>query len=99
MDGVITFIDDAYAKPKQAIVQVKSRHVKSGDIRDLKGTLDREQAALGVFVTLEPAQTGGDRALHKWKTARESAVSHLHTAPATTAVSIPISVGKEQVLP
>ena len=48
---------------------------------------------------LEPAQTGGDRAVHKWKTARESAVSHLHTAPATTAASIPISVGKEQVLP
>ena len=54
MDGVITFIDDAYAKPKQVIVQVKSGHIKSGDIRDLKGTLDREEAALGVFVTLEP---------------------------------------------
>jgi site-specific DNA-methyltransferase (adenine-specific) len=54
MDGVITFIDDAYAKPKQVIVQVKSGHVKSGDIRDLKGTLEREKAALGVFVTLEP---------------------------------------------
>jgi len=25
-----------------------------GDIRDLKGTLEREKAALGVFITLEP---------------------------------------------
>ena len=35
-------------------LQVKSGRVKSGDIRDLVGTLDREKAALGVFITLEP---------------------------------------------
>ena len=34
-------------------MQVKSGHVKSGDIRDLHGTLDREGAAIGVFITLE----------------------------------------------
>lgn len=55
IDGVITFIDDAGGKPKQVLVQVKSGHVKSGDIRDLKGTVEREKAALGVFVTLEAA--------------------------------------------
>jgi site-specific DNA-methyltransferase (adenine-specific) len=54
VDGVITFLDDATGKPKQAIVQVKSGHVKSGDIRDLKGALEREKAALGLFITLEP---------------------------------------------
>ena len=27
--------------------------VKSGDIRDLRGTVEREKAALGVFITLE----------------------------------------------
>ena len=27
--------------------------VKSGDIRDLRGTVERENAAIGVFVTLE----------------------------------------------
>ena len=31
------------------------RHVKSGDIRDLVGTVDREGAAIGVFITLEKA--------------------------------------------
>ena len=35
------------------IVQVKSGKVKSGDIRDLKGTAEREKAAIGVFITLE----------------------------------------------
>ncbi len=52
IDGVITFID-ADGEPKRVIVQVKSGHVKSGDIRDLVGTLDREGAAIGVFITLE----------------------------------------------
>ncbi len=52
IDGVITFIDDATDKPKRALVQVKSGHVKAGDLRDLRGTLERENAALGVFVTL-----------------------------------------------
>jgi site-specific DNA-methyltransferase (adenine-specific) len=53
VDGLITFIDDNSGKPKQVVVQVKSGHVKSGDIRDLVGVLDREKAAMGVFVTLE----------------------------------------------
>lgn len=53
IDGVITFIDDNSGKPKRLLVQVKSGKVKSGDIRDLKGTLEREKAAMGVFITLE----------------------------------------------
>jgi site-specific DNA-methyltransferase (adenine-specific) len=53
IDGVITFIDDAYGKPKRVLVQVKSGHVKSGDVRDLVGTVQRENAAMGVFITLE----------------------------------------------
>lgn len=53
IDGVINFIDDATGKPKRVLVQVKSGHVKSGDIRDLVGTVQRENAAIGAFVTLE----------------------------------------------
>jgi site-specific DNA-methyltransferase (adenine-specific) len=52
---VITFIDDASGKPKRVIVQVKSGGVSSQTIRDLRGTLEREQAAIGVLLTLEPA--------------------------------------------
>lgn len=54
IDGIITFIDDASQKLKRVLVQVKSGHVKSGDIRDLRGVLDREKdAPIGVFITLE----------------------------------------------
>ena len=53
IDGIINFSDDASGKAKSVLVQVKSGHVKSGDIRDLVGTMQREQAAIGVFLTLE----------------------------------------------
>jgi site-specific DNA-methyltransferase (adenine-specific) len=54
IDGVILFADDAGGKAKRVLVQVKSGHVKAGDIRDLRGTVEREGAAIGVFITLEP---------------------------------------------
>src|SRR5205823_14229925 len=54
---VFTDIDErtgvSALRSKRVIVQVKSGHVKSGDIRDLVGAIDREQAAIGVFITLE----------------------------------------------
>lgn len=53
IDGVINFIDDRGGKPQRILVQVKSGKVKSGDIRDLRGTVEREGAAMGVFITLE----------------------------------------------
>lgn len=53
IDGVITFIDDATGKPKRILVQVKSGKVSSRDIRDLVGTVKRESAAMGLFLTLE----------------------------------------------
>lgn len=34
-------------------MQVKSGKVKSGDIRDLVGAVEREKAVIGVFITLE----------------------------------------------
>jgi len=53
IDGVIAFIDDATGKAKRVLVQVKSGHVNSSQIRDLVGTLKREDAAIGLFITLE----------------------------------------------
>ena len=53
IDGTLVFVDDNSGKAKRVIVQVKSGHVKSGDIRDLGHTADRENAAIGVFITLE----------------------------------------------
>lgn len=52
MDGYLHF-RDAANKSQIAIVSVKGGGIKSGDIRDLKGTMDREGAPLGVFLTLK----------------------------------------------
>jgi site-specific DNA-methyltransferase (adenine-specific) len=51
VDGYLHF-RDAENKPQLAVVSVKGGGVKSGDIRDLKGTMEREGAALGLFLTL-----------------------------------------------
>ncbi|HEX8491612.1 MAG TPA: DNA methyltransferase [Pyrinomonadaceae bacterium] len=53
IDGLIYFHDDHSGKPKKLVIQVKSGHVKSGDIRDLKGVLEREAAPIGAFLTLK----------------------------------------------
>ncbi len=52
IDGIITFTD-AHGELQAVLVSVKSGHVNSGMIRDLKGTIEREKAAIGLFVTLE----------------------------------------------
>ena len=52
IDGVIHFLGDG-GVAQRALIQVKSGGVNSGDIRDLRGTLEREQAALAAFLTLE----------------------------------------------
>ena len=52
IDGVIHFLGDGRAA-QRALIQVKSGAVNSGDIRDLRGTLEREGAALAAFITLE----------------------------------------------
>ncbi|MEA2173555.1 MAG: hypothetical protein QOD00_1147 [Blastocatellia bacterium] len=54
IDGFVIFFDDNSGKPKRVVLQVKSGHVKSGDIRDLKGVMEREGAPLGAFLTLKP---------------------------------------------
>ena len=53
IDGMIAFIDDSSGKAKRVIVQVKSGHVNRGMVGELVGTVQRENAAMGVFITLE----------------------------------------------
>ena len=56
IDGYLHF-RDADNKSQFAIVSVKGGGIKSGDVRDLKGTMERERAALGLFLTLnEPTR-------------------------------------------
>ena len=56
IDGVINFFDEDASgkkKPQKVVAQVKSGAVNAGQIRDLKGAVEREGAAIGVFITLE----------------------------------------------
>ncbi|MFM6279042.1 MAG: DNA methyltransferase, partial [Dolichospermum sp.] len=52
IDGIVYFQGDKN-DPEKIIFQVKSGKVKSGDIRDLLGTMTIESASLAIFITLE----------------------------------------------
>jgi site-specific DNA-methyltransferase (adenine-specific) len=55
IDGKILFRDDPEAaKPEQIIIQVKGGKTGVKDVRDLRGVLDREKAAIGVLISLQP---------------------------------------------
>jgi hypothetical protein len=55
IDGKILFRDDPRAaRPEQIIIQVKGGKTGVKDVRDLRGVLDREQAAIGVLISLQP---------------------------------------------
>lgn len=53
IDGIAYFRSEKNDNEK-IIFQVKSGNVKSGDIRDLLGTMTTEGAELGIFITLKP---------------------------------------------
>lgn len=53
IDGLIYFIDNAEGKLKRIVVQVKSGHVSAPQVQQLKGAMENENAAIGLFITLE----------------------------------------------
>ena len=52
IDGVITFTDK-HGELQSVLVSVKSGHVNSSMVRDLKGAMDRDKAAIGLFLSLD----------------------------------------------
>lgn len=52
IDGRLYFHDETAGKTKQIIFSVKSGHVTSNQVRDLRGVIEREKAEIGVFITL-----------------------------------------------
>ncbi|MGH7951433.1 MAG: restriction endonuclease [Limisphaerales bacterium] len=54
IDGKILFRDDLKSpKPEQIILQVKGGKTGVKDVRDLRGVLDREKAAIGVLISMQ----------------------------------------------
>lgn len=63
IDGFAYFLEEGEGHRK-IVLQVKSGKVKSSDIRDLYGTMTREKAAMGIFITLqEPTSKMKDEAI------------------------------------
>lgn len=53
IDGHLYFHDDSSGKSKQILFSVKAGGVQVSQIRDLRGTLEREHAEIGVFLCFE----------------------------------------------
>ena len=53
IDGLLYFIDGPRRTSHKIVVQVKGGRVSSPQVRDLKGVVEREKAALGLFISLE----------------------------------------------
>ena len=54
IDGALYFIDGPRRATQKVVVQVKGGRVSSPQVRDLKGVVEREKAAVGLFISLEP---------------------------------------------
>jgi site-specific DNA-methyltransferase (adenine-specific) len=61
IDGKIVFQGDAPGKFEQVTISVKAGHVTANHVRDLRGVVEREKAAIGVLISMEdftkPMQT------------------------------------------
>ena len=54
IDGRLYFHDEAVGgKTKQIVFSVKAGHVTVSHVRDLRGVVEREKAAIGIFICLE----------------------------------------------
>ncbi len=54
IDGVLYFVDGQRRTPQKVVIQVKGGRVSSPQVRDLAGVVEREKAAMGLFISLEP---------------------------------------------
>jgi DNA modification methylase len=53
IDGKIIFQGDGPGRFDTVQIQVKAGHITAKDVRDLRGVVDREKAAIGVLISME----------------------------------------------
>ncbi len=53
IDGRLYMMDKADGDARSIVIQVKAGHVTASQIRDLRGVIEREEAAIGVFICIE----------------------------------------------
>jgi site-specific DNA-methyltransferase (adenine-specific) len=54
IDGRL-YMTDTAGDTKTIIISVKGGHITPSQVRDLRGVIEREDAAIGVFITLKKA--------------------------------------------
>ncbi len=54
IDGLLYFIDGPKRTTRKIVVQVKGGRVEVSQVRDLIGVVEREKAAMGLFISLDP---------------------------------------------
>jgi DNA modification methylase len=61
IDGKVVFQGDTPGKFEQVVISVKAGHVIANHVRDLRGVVEREKAAIGLLISMEdftkPMQT------------------------------------------
>ncbi len=53
IDGRL-YMTEANGETRTIVISVKGGHVTAAQVRDLRGVIEREDAAIGVFITLQP---------------------------------------------
>lgn len=53
IDGKIPFQGDELGKFEEVLISVKAGHLQAVYVRDLRGVIDREKAAIGVLISME----------------------------------------------
>lgn len=53
IDGKIVFVGDCVGQFETVILSVKAGHVTANHVRDLRGVVERENAAIGVLISME----------------------------------------------
>jgi hypothetical protein len=57
IDGRLLFHERSGGKTRQVLISVKSGKVSVADVRDLRGVIEREEAEIGLLISLrEPTQ-------------------------------------------
>lgn len=74
IDGKIIFQGDEPGKFEETLISIKGGHLQAVYVRDLRGVIDREKAAIGVLISMEEptkpmrveAATAGFYEFKKW---------------------------------
>ena len=73
IDGRLLFHDEGPTKTKQVILSVKAGHTSAPHVRDLRGVVEREGAAIGALIAMQEPTTAPMR--------REAAEAGFYDSP------------------